>query len=351
MAQTSLSPIGSSSGLLATLEASHALPHSASPRMAGVAGFAMSFALHAALLVAGLVLIQNLPVVSHDTPVLPQPPTEWVPDTNETPQPKDSNAVGPLDDHKRRLGDPTGEISPTQKSDELDRLLNKDIKPTDASPLIATGNQSNLPAGLIGSTDTDVRGTQRGTRDGDRVRFMDDGPGGGRTGGPIAQRVLFLCDGTGTMVGLKFDLLKHELNATIGKFKPSTSFNVMLFADEKADAFDKALVAATPQNKRKLADYLSKASARGATKPLPGLQAAFAQKPEVIFFLSDGAFDNLVSYDEVIKTIDTLNKDRKVRVYTILFGERDEKAEQTLRKIAADHGGVFKMVTTDQLLK
>jgi uncharacterized protein with von Willebrand factor type A (vWA) domain len=240
-------------------------------------------------------------------------------------------------------------------SDMLMNVLNNKTKPTDAaSMMIATGNQSNLPVGS-GTKGSDFRGKPFGSPDGDVVGFMGpNGPGADGNGppsGPRAQRVLFLCDGTGTMVGLKFDLLKHELNATIGKFKPSTSFNVMLFADEKADAFDKALVAATPQNKKKLADYLSKASARGATKPLPGLQAAFAQKPEVIFFLSDGAFDNLVSYDEVIKTIDTLNKDRKVRVYTILFGERDEKAEQTLRKIAADHGGVFKMVTTDQLLK
>jgi uncharacterized protein with von Willebrand factor type A (vWA) domain len=141
------------------------------------------------------------------------------------------------------------------------------------------------------------------------------------------------------------------LASTVNKFKPTTSFNVILFADEKAEAFDKALLPATPPNKQKLARFLANTGARGATNPIPGLKQAFATNPEVIFFLSDGAFDNLVSYEEVLKTIDSLNKDKKVRVYTILFGDRDDRAEQTLRKIATDNGGVFNLVSTEQLLK
>src|SRR5687768_4196410 len=75
MANATMAPIGSSSGLLQTLEAGQALPHGSSPRMAGVAGLATSVALHAALLVAGVFLIQQVPAIMHSAveTAAPQP--------------------------------------------------------------------------------------------------------------------------------------------------------------------------------------------------------------------------------------------------------------------------------------
>lgn len=83
--------------------------------------------------------------------------------------------------------------------------------------------------------------------------------------------------------------------------------------------------------------------------PLPALRQAFAQRPQVIYFLTDGEFNNFASYDEVVAEIAKLNAEQKVLVHTILLMSDDIKAEAALRKIAAGNSGVFKQVSDDDL--
>jgi hypothetical protein len=90
-------------------------------------------------------------------------------------------------------------------------------------------------------------------------------------------------------------------------------------------------------------------STTGQTDPLPGIRLAFKMQPQLVYFLSDGEFNNLVPYEQVIAEIDKLNKDRKTRINTIQFGKYDKQAEEVLQKIASEHGGSYRFVSEEDL--
>ena len=107
---------------------------------------------------------------------------------------------------------------------------------------------------------------------------------------------------------------------------------------------------ATPENKLKATNYLEdKVTPRGETNPIPGLELAFQQKPELIYLLTDGDFpDN----NAVLKRITELNKDHKVKINTIAFvseADTDTDFMKLLDKIAKENGGVYKFVKESDL--
>jgi hypothetical protein len=177
----------------------------------------------------------------------------------------------------------------------------------------------------------------------------------GSPAGPMTTsqrgKIVFLCDATGTMIN-KFALLRAELTKAIDNLKPGQSFNIVFFFDgPKAASINnlESLLLATPENKRKAYKFMEDFSTTGQTDPLPGIRLAFKMQPQLIYFLSDGEFNNLVPYVQVVAEIDKLNKDRKTRVNTIQFGTYDKQAEGVLRLIASEHGGAFRFISGDVL--
>ena len=164
-----------------------------------------------------------------------------------------------------------------------------------------------------------------------------------------ARRVIFVCDATGTMIN-RFALLRMELARAIAQLLPVQSYNVVFFRDRDAAAANKdGLLLASNDNRRKTRQFLEDFSPSGQTNPLPALKLAFAQKPELVYFLTDGEFNNLVSYEEVLSEMARLNPGRRVRVNTISFGSHDAEAEEVLKRIAQENGGVYKRVTEEDL--
>ncbi len=189
-------------------------------------------------------------------------------------------------------------------------------------------------------------------------------PGGGGGVGPKAnfvgisgnaRRVVYVCDATGTMLGLKFKLLQKQLYKAIDILKPIQGFNVIFFKGGDSNAewsnpFAEELVVANPQNKQRVRQFIDQFQVVGkGTNPLPALQAAFAQKPQLVYFLTDGEFDNVVGYSQVLAEVKKLNADKSVKVNTIAFLSADEKAEQALQQMARDNGGRFVKVNDTDL--
>jgi hypothetical protein len=81
-------------------------------------------------------------------------------------------------------------------------------------------------------------------------------------------------------------------------------------------------------------------------RPDPGHEAAFKLNPtpDLVYFLSDGEFNNLRSYEEVGKAFAAGAAGKKVRVNTIQLETRDEEAERALRTIARANGGTYRYV-------
>jgi hypothetical protein len=180
-------------------------------------------------------------------------------------------------------------------------------------------------------------------------------PGGGGGIGPKstfigvsgrARLIAYVCDASGSMVN-KFDDLRQEIRKSVSNLKPTQAYNVIFFQEESVKSVDSSkLVMATPEARDRTFKFLDATAAHGQTKPEPALELAFKLKPQLIFLLTDGDFpDN----DAVLKKIDELNRDRKVKINTIAYIDRGETYEKVLKKIATDNGGIFKYVSETDL--
>jgi hypothetical protein len=170
---------------------------------------------------------------------------------------------------------------------------------------------------------------------------------------PPSGSVVLVLDGTGTMVGLKWELVKKQTMQFLRESGSDVMFGVVVFFDgEKSGmlALGSKLLPNTPENQERVAAMLDGFKARGSTNPIPGLGAAFRLKPQRVVFLTDGEFDNLVSYEQVQASIYDFNR-VGIRLDTIMFGDRDPKAQKVLQDLAAFHHGQFRAVTTDELTK
>ena len=77
------------------------------------------------------------------------------------------------------------------------------------------------------------------------------------------------------------------------------------------------------------------------------MKEAFAARPELIYFLSDGDYEDV--QDAILNnrrtsledTLDQLNRDRSVKITVIFFGE-GPRQRTILERIAREHGGNFR---------
>ncbi len=166
---------------------------------------------------------------------------------------------------------------------------------------------------------------------------------------PSARRVIYVCDASGSMIP-KLEPLKVELGKAIMGLKAIQQFNVIFFrAESVPQSFARDLVFASPEGKANLIKFLADVTAAGETNPLPGIEQAFRQKPQMIILLTDGDFpDN----DAVLSRVRQLNKEHKVRINTIAFvgqADTDVKFKELLETIAKENGGSYKLITPEGL--
>lgn len=174
-------------------------------------------------------------------------------------------------------------------------------------------------------------------------------PGGGifTAGATVARpnKIVFLCDSSGSMIP-KFDALRTELRKAIDHLQPTQQFDIIFFSEDHYIALDNQLQNALPETKRKAYDVVEKTAPRGTSDPIPGLRAAFATNPELIFMLTDGDFPN---NEQVRQEIQKLRAGKKTVINTIAFFERGEDYEKLLKQIADDTRGTFRFVTEHEL--
>ena len=121
-----------------------------------------------------------------------------------------------------------------------------------------------------------------------------------------------------------------------------------------ADAFSPTLTMANPNNKMKAYQFLQDLTVKSNSDPIPSIRAAFAQRPQLVYLLTDGAFED---NDAVVAELRKLNASKQTRVNTIAFFSPDappsdrKVCEDVLRRIATDSGGQFKLVLTTDLMK
>jgi len=184
-------------------------------------------------------------------------------------------------------------------------------------------------------------------------------PGGGQgsgpkssfygTGGGNVTRIVYILDHSGSMLDY-YDFLKQEANKSIGGLVPVQAFNIVMVAEEAKVLGPKAdLVRATTDNRRSLLGKLNDTRAQGKNDDelsmfKEAFEQAFAMKPQLIYFLTDGR-----AAPEIADVVKNMNKDKRVRVMTYAFIQISPDAEDMLKKVATENGGKYRFVRESDL--
>ncbi len=245
--------------------------------------------------------------------------------------------VGNLDD----VTSENRSLSPVADSQDYRNLGEGD----NAADLLTPAASSDSGSSITGITGMGEMTDALGGGGGDGARLFGEGGGGsgfmgidiGRPGeGGNNRRIIFICDASGSMEGEAKWLLVRKLKEAIEPLVVDQSFNVLFFQNNDfTAAFRDEMKPSTRRFKEEAYQYLDNdLIMSGQTNPLPAIEAAFAMEPDLIFFLTDGRFDQLQGYEAVVDAFRRLNPNKSVPVNTIQFINRDETAEAVLKRIA-----------------
>jgi hypothetical protein len=219
---------------------------------------------------------------------------------------------------------------------------------------VASGADAGTDATVLGiGAGTRGKGDGQGGGSGDSAGGLFGVPGGGAGSGPRvnfvgssgnATRIVYLCDASGSMLSV-FDPLRRQLRQSVDGLRLPQTFGVVMF-NETATRFSPQLVLANPENKRRLSQFIGDQGAAGPTKPNEAIAQAFAMNPQLLFVLTDG-FDQ-GDPKEILEQFRRLNREKKVRVNTILLRSTDDaELVQLLKTIATENGGTYREVAKD----
>ncbi len=187
--------------------------------------------------------------------------------------------------------------------------------------------------------------------------FYGIGTGGAGGGDPNwapggKADVVYVLDRSGSMaMGGLFDAMCRELIQSLSGFEPGYQrYHVVFFGDGTChEAPGRGLTEPTDGELLQTARWVDTLKASGQTDPTRALNRAFdvlsrrrdKTRGAVIFLLTDAAFpDN----EEVTKLIGRRNRNKHVRIHTLLLGSRPTVAVDVMKQIASENGGKYKYI-------
>ncbi len=176
--------------------------------------------------------------------------------------------------------------------------------------------------------------------------------------GVNATRIVYVVDSSGALASV-FHIVKQKVMHSVARMQPVQRFAVITFSDRYHFVGPPRLVRATARAKRRLRRSLLAVVAQGADtysfrKFYRPLRAAFALRPQLIFFLTDGHFSA-----KLPPAIRRLNARQQVRIVAYACISRNAKfapgnghneftlpnIKRRLREIAAQNHGKFKVIS------
>ena len=149
-----------------------------------------------------------------------------------------------------------------------------------------------------------------------------------------AGSVIYVVDASSSMHGRRTKAATRELHESIRGLAPSQRFNFVFFNDRgKEEWFGEEMVPATEENVRRACRHGIRP--QGGTEPQNALQRAIAQRPDIIFFMSDG----VIPAETV--TLASLTPHGTV-IHTICF--QAERGERLLRAVADAGRGSYRFI-------
>jgi hypothetical protein len=193
--------------------------------------------------------------------------------------------------------------------------------PTANVPSFSAFGGTGAPSG----PNTD-KGKEAGEGDGVIEFFGVEGKG---------SKIVYVVDMSGSMVGYRFDKAREELVASVLRLHRDQSFCVLLFHSAMVAPMDVKLMRAQSAAKNNLRRTLMQVQAFDGTDPTNAIQAAISLRPDVIYVLSDGEFENGTT-DRVTE----MNRNSGIVINTIGF----QIDANTLRQVAKENRGEYRFV-------
>ena len=151
---------------------------------------------------------------------------------------------------------------------------------------------------------------------------------------------VFIVDFSGSMKGSRFSRARSELVRTLGELTAKQQFFVIFYNHHAQPMYIPGkrvcLVPATRTMKRRARRWINDQQARGGTFPDSALKMALRLKPDVIFFLSDGAFQRTA------RTVAREANEHGTIIHTIAF--EFDGGKLLLKGIAEDNDGRYRFV-------
>jgi hypothetical protein len=139
---------------------------------------------------------------------------------------------------------------------------------------------------------------------------------------------------------------KAELIRSLKELSYGQEYFVAFFNHKSFVMPQGKLTLARPQILNKTVEWIHGAVPAGATDPWPALQLAIKQRPDAIYLLTDGLFD-----DHVVQYLETMTTARQIPIHTIGFAidarippEIKTQIEAQLSKIANLTKGTYREV-------
>lgn len=240
---------------------------------------------------------------------------------------------------------PTGPTAaPAAPADALlSEILPAPAAATEAVRQVLPGPSTTVP-GLVATAGAGGGGGTGGGAGGGTGRGVGPGTeffGARETAGSFA----YVIDCSGSMATRgSLDVAKRELIASLGRLAPDARFSVTFYnlhATVLADPQGhRGLMPATAANKARVADQLALIAPDGGTDHMVALRTALAQKPEVIFFLTDADLMTQSDTAAILADVGT------TRIQAVEFGRGMEinGPSNPLRRLATASGGTYRYI-------
>ncbi len=163
-----------------------------------------------------------------------------------------------------------------------------------------------------------------------------------------AERVVFVFDHSASVLD-NYKYLIDGVKSSIQNLGSAQQFAVVTFSEEAAVLGPLRMQLATDAVKDEICKRIDKSLGGGESVEISlscqhAFEKAFAMKPQLIYFLTDGAFN-----PKLLDTIRLLNKDSKIRIDALAFVSDDPRYEQQLKDIAKENGGQYRFVSQKEL--
>jgi len=160
-----------------------------------------------------------------------------------------------------------------------------------------------------------------------------------------AYRVVYVLDVSASIMAYASDDIVREMKRSVRQLVPSQRFHIVVAGPLKVGELGpRRLVPAIGTYKAQAMKYLDTVAEiwdAGKADPIEAMRRAFAVRPELIYFLSDGAYFDV--QDDLLRTLKQLNPHQEVRITVIGF-DPSPAPRALLERIAREHGGHFRVV-------